>query len=146
MFQMEMLNSYLLEAPRMKGTHELTNTKQALFTVMYTHERLVLAAGDGGLNPLASLSSLMQYIEKLQMGGERLLKPDELQVLGEAAKQFAQMYDGYGKVLDSRDSVISSQNDKMAKADKALKELLKKKMAAVVRSRLCTKAYHWWNL
>ncbi|NEW04471.1 hypothetical protein GK047_00340 [Paenibacillus sp. SYP-B3998] len=129
LFQMELLNSYLEEARKMKDTAELNAIKQALYSAAYTHERLVLAVGGNEhLNSMSSLTQLMQYIQRLQIGGERQLKPDEIQTLQETANQYKDMYQLYEKIMASSGGVISSQNVKLTELNDALTIKIHKKM------------------
>ncbi|MBD0381663.1 S-adenosylmethionine decarboxylase [Paenibacillus sedimenti] len=129
LFQMELLNSYLGEAGKIKDTAELDAAKQALYSTGYTHERLVLAAGGNEyLTSLNSLTQLMQYIQRLQIGGERPLKSEETQTLQEAANQYRAMYGIYEKLMASDGNVVSSQNAKLAELDNALATLIRKKL------------------
>ncbi|MFC5447282.1 hypothetical protein [Paenibacillus aestuarii] len=129
LFQMELLNSYLGEVGKIKTTDELNEAKQALYSASYTHERLVLAAGGKEyLTSLSSIDQLMQYIQRLQIGGERALKPEETQLLQEVAKQYQTMYGIYEKLMASDGAVISSQNEKLAQTDTALAALIHKKL------------------
>ncbi|WP_284637847.1 S-adenosylmethionine decarboxylase [Paenibacillus silviterrae] len=125
-FQMELLGSYLQDAGVVRDTESLAALRQSLYTANYTHDHLVLAYGESALTKLESLSQLMQYILRLQIGGQRPLKTDELQTLSEVNRLYADLYDAYGKLLSGGD-IVSSENTRLAKADKAIAELLKKK-------------------
>ena len=76
---------------------------------------LVLAAGGSEyLTSLDSMTQLMQYLKRLQVGGERALKPDEIQVLKEVWLQYKSLYDLYEKIMASNGDIVSSQNTKLA--------------------------------
>ncbi|MFD0694135.1 hypothetical protein ACFQZT_08520 [Paenibacillus sp. GCM10027628] len=129
LFQMELLNSYLGEAGKFKDTNELNAAKQALYSAGYTHERLVLAVGGNEyLTSLGSVTQLMQYIQRLQIGGERQLKPDEIGTFQEAANQYRAIYAIYEKMMASNGGVIASQNAKLSELDNALSALIRKKL------------------
>lgn len=128
LFQMELLNSSLNAAGSAQNTDQLDLVKQTVYAANYAHERLVLALGEERLNDLSSLTQLMQYILRLQVGGQRALKPDEQQTLQDAGKLCSQMYEAYGKLLTSSDAVVSSQSAKLAKLDGEMSSLLKKKL------------------
>ncbi|GFZ86361.1 hypothetical protein GCM10008018_35580 [Paenibacillus marchantiophytorum] len=129
LFQMELLKSYLEEAAQSKTTDELNASKQALYSAGYTHERLVLAAGGVDyLTPLDSMTQLTQYLQRLQVGGERAFKADEIQTLKEAGLQYKNMYEIYEKMMASNGEIISSQNAKLAVLDRNLTQFLRKKM------------------
>ncbi|MDU0203528.1 MULTISPECIES: S-adenosylmethionine decarboxylase [Paenibacillus] len=129
LFQMELLMSYLEEAAQSKTTDELAASQQALYSAGYTHERLVLAAGGSDyLTPMSSMMQLSQYLQRLQIGGERALKPDELQTLKEAGLQYKSMYEVYEKIMASNGDIVSSQNTKLAELDSNLTAFLRKKL------------------
>ncbi|MCY9663791.1 S-adenosylmethionine decarboxylase [Paenibacillus alginolyticus] len=128
LFQMELLKSYLEEAAQSKDTEGLNAVGQALYSASYTHERLVLAAGGSEyLTSLDSMTQLMQYLKRLQVGGKRALKPDEIQVLKEVCLQYKSMYDLYEKMMASNGDIVSSQNTKMAELDRNLTSFIRKK-------------------
>jgi len=126
-FQMELLNSSLANAAVFQQTDQLNEVKQAAYSAHYAHERLVLALGERRLANLEGLTQLMQYILRLQIGGQRALRADELSTLQEAGKLFAQMYETYGKLFTSGGAIASSQNSRLVKLDKELAELLRNK-------------------
>ncbi|MEW9700162.1 S-adenosylmethionine decarboxylase [Paenibacillus sp. SI8] len=129
LFQMELLNNDLAEAGKAKDTAELNAVKQALYSAGYTHERLVLAVGGNEyLTSLNSITQLMQYIQRLQIGGERQLKPEELQLLQDSANQYKAIYQAYEKAMSAKGDMISSQNAKLAQLDAALATAIRKKM------------------
>jgi hypothetical protein len=80
------------------------------------------------LTALHSIEQLVQLVLRLQIGGERALKPEEKETLAKAAVTFKDIYEGYGKLLTSSGKPVSSQNDKLAKLDGELAELLKKRL------------------
>ncbi|SDN57470.1 hypothetical protein SAMN04487897_103216 [Paenibacillus sp. yr247] len=129
LFQMELLKSYLEESAQSKNTDALDASKQALYSAGYTHERLVLAAGGSEyLTPLDSMTQLTQYLQRLQVGGVRALKPDELQTLKEAGLQYKSIYDIYEKIMASNGDIVSSQNTKLAELDRNLTAFIRKKL------------------
>jgi hypothetical protein len=70
----------------------------------------------------------MQYVVRLQIGGPRPLKTEEAQTLDQVRKQYADLYDAYGKLMSSTNKIDSSQNDRLIKIDKAMTDLLRKKL------------------
>ncbi|UUZ84384.1 hypothetical protein LJK88_12185 [Paenibacillus sp. P26] len=128
LFQMELLGSYLQTGNKSQNTDALNALRQAVYSAQYTHEHLVMAYGESKLAKLESLPSLMQYILRLQVGGARRLKPEEAAVLGDVNRQFADLYDAYGKLLSSGGDIVESQNIRLEKADKSITDLLKKKL------------------
>jgi hypothetical protein len=128
LFQMELLNSYLNETGKITSTQELDSIKQSLYSAGYTHERLALAVGKDELSPITSINQLMQVVMRLQIGGERPLKTEEIKTLQEASKQFKELYASYEKLISSGGKIVSSQNEKLKKQDADLSELLRKKL------------------
>jgi hypothetical protein len=127
-FQVELLNSSLSEADKAGMTNELDSLRLTAFSAGYTHERLVLALGQSKLTKLASIEQLVQFVTRLQIGGDRALKQEERDTFGKASLLFKQMYEVYGKLLTSGGRTVSSQNDKLAGLDKELEELLRKRL------------------
>jgi hypothetical protein len=127
-FHIELLGSLLHEAGNAKTSGELEPLKQALFTATYTHERFVMSAGSKQLAPLESLNELMQLMTRMQLGGSRPLKADEVKTLQEASTIFDELQMSYGKLLSSGGSILSSQSGKIADADEKLALLLKKQL------------------
>jgi hypothetical protein len=128
LFQMELLGSFLQNIDKTKDTEGLNSLRQAIYTANFTHEHLVLAYGDKELTPLKGLPQLMQYVLRLQIGGQRALKSEEAQTLLEIRKLFSDLYEAYVKLLSPSYTIIGSQNVALIKADKAINELLLKKM------------------
>lgn len=127
-FHIELLGSLLHEAEKAKTSGELEPLKQALYTATYTHERFAISVGTERLAPLESLNELMQLMTRMQLGGSRPLKADEAKTLQEASTIFDGLQESYGKLLSSGGSVLSSQNGKIAEADRKLVQLLKKQL------------------
>lgn len=128
LFHMELLGSLLHESGGAKTSGELESLKQALYTATYTHERFALAVGTNRIAPLESMNELMQFMMRLQLGGSRPLKADEVKALHEASTIFDQLEAGYGKLLSSGGSVLSSQSKRVAEADEKLGAMLKKQL------------------
>ncbi|MVP00509.1 hypothetical protein [Paenibacillus lutrae] len=128
LFQIELLNRFLQDSAQPMDTRQLDSLKQTLYSASYTHERLVLALGKDNVNPLHSLPLFMQYILRLQIGGERALKAEEKNVLQEAAKLFAGLHEAYGKLMASSGSIVSSQSKTVSEIDEKLNSLLEKKL------------------
>ncbi|OCT14911.1 hypothetical protein A8709_12310 [Paenibacillus pectinilyticus] len=128
LFQMEIVKSSLESAAQSKNTNDLDAVKQALYSAEYTHERLVLAAGGNDeLTPLTFMSQLTQYVQRLQLGGARTLKADELQTMKETQKEYNDMYAVYEVMMASNGHIISSQNAKLTELDRNLTTFLRKK-------------------
>lgn len=125
-FQMELLAGYMNEAGRAKDTEQLNGLRQAAYSANFTHERLSMALGRDELEKLESVNELLQWMVRLQIGGQRALKPEETQTLQEAAKLFKPFYDEYGKLM-TNGRYVSSQGDKIMKIDHELAELIRKR-------------------
>lgn len=124
LFQMELLGGCLNEAGRAKDTDQLNGLKQAAYSANYAHERLAMALGRESIGKLESVSELLQWVVRLQIGGSRTLKPEELKTLQEAAKLFKPLFEDYGKLTVSGRGFFTSQGEKVKKEDRALAELL----------------------
>ncbi|TVY11882.1 S-adenosylmethionine decarboxylase [Paenibacillus cremeus] len=127
-FQMELLGSYLTESVKISNTDGFNALRQSVYSAQFAHDHLSSAYGESHLPRLDSLAQLMQYLLRLQIGGGRPLKTEEQQTIAEVNRQYAEIYDAYGKLVTSSGALVSSQADRMAKADKAISELLKKKL------------------
>lgn len=128
LFQMELLSSYMHDVDKAKDTNSLNPLRQAVYTASFTHQHLVLAYGEKELAPLDGISQLMQYLLRLQIGGQRPLKSEEVQTLVELRRLFEDIYDAYGKLLSSGGGIVSSQNDRLVKGNKEMVELIRKKL------------------
>ncbi|CAG7648004.1 S-adenosylmethionine decarboxylase [Paenibacillus allorhizosphaerae] len=127
-FQMELLGSYLTESAKATNTGALNALRQAVYSAQFVHQHLTMAYGSNELSKLESLSQLLQYMMRLQIGASRPLKSDEQQLFMDINMQFADIYDAYSKLMSSRGDVVGSQNDRLVKADKAISDLLRKKL------------------
>jgi hypothetical protein len=127
LFQMEMLNRYLDEVGQNADSGGLDGLKQAAYSAAYTHERLVLASGKEHLTELQSLPGLLQFILRLEIGGKRPLGADESLAIRDLNKLFKNFYAEYAKLFSSDKNFIPSQNEKLAKTDRAMADLLRKK-------------------
>lgn len=123
-FQLELLASAAAEAGQAKDTDQLNALKQAAYSANFTHERLAMAKGNE-LSELGSMQQLLQYVVRLQMTGKRALKPEEAETLKAVGELYRAMSDEYAKLMSSGGGVISSQNDKLKKADKTIVEQLR---------------------
>lgn len=114
LFQMELLASHAAEAARAVSTGELNGLKQAAYSVEFTHERLRRASG-GDIPELASVTELLEWIVRLQIGGERKLRPDENERLAAAAPHFAEMHDAYAALRrGGREGAAAAERVKQA--------------------------------
>ncbi|WP_163858807.1 S-adenosylmethionine decarboxylase [Paenibacillus elgii] len=128
LFQMELLGSYLQETGKLKDTEALSALRQAVYSASFAHDHLALAYGDSSLAKLDSLAQLMQYLLRLQVGGSRPLRAEEAQTLGDVSKLYTDLYEAYAKLMSSGADIVGSQNDRLMKSDKAIADLLRKKL------------------
>lgn len=127
LFQMEMLANLLGEAENASHTGQLNALLQTAYSANYTHERLLLAIRKDRMVELNSLPQLLQYIMRLQLGGERPMKSEELDTLSELREGYAQIYEQYGKLMrDNSRRIAASANDQLKKTDAELTEKIKK--------------------
>jgi hypothetical protein len=128
-FEIEMLNSTLTDLPNWNNTQQLTVLKQMAYAVDYTQERFLISLGAGKLVELNSLKRLMDYIQRLQIGGDRLLKTEEIQVLADTSLLFKQLYEEYIKLMLTNESGIkASQNAKIHKVDQVITDIFSRKL------------------
>lgn len=126
LFQMEMLASLLGEAEKASHTGQLNALLQTAYAANYTHERLLLAVSKDRLAPLDSLPQLLQYIMRLQLGGERVIKPEELETLSELKQGYDTIYEQYSKLMRNNSrKVTASANEQMKKTDADLTHRIK---------------------
>lgn len=127
LFQMELLSGSLNEATSAKDTAQLNALKQAVYAMKYTHERLVQVMG-GKAPKLTSLNEFMQVVVRLQIGGQRPLKSEELALLRKLNQSFQELYTSYGKLMTSNGKIVASSVEQIDKLDAVLIELLHKKL------------------
>jgi hypothetical protein len=128
-FQIEMLNSTFGDIPNLKSTQQLTVLKQMAYSVNYTHERFLISLGAKKVVELNSLKRMMDYILRLQIGGDRLLKSEEIQIFVDTSILFKQLYEEYVKLmLDHASGIAASQNTKIHKVDQAITDLFSRKL------------------
>jgi flagellar biogenesis protein FliO len=124
LFQIELLNGFLDEASGATNTEQLHMLRQSAYSANYTHERFVLAVGGSEVSHLKSLSSIVQYVLRLQIGGQRDLKEKEQNAIREVSKSFKDIYSIYETLLSSSYEVISSQNAKLDTIDQKVSNYL----------------------
>lgn len=129
LLQMEWLDRSLADTANLKNTQQLNTLKQAVYSANYTHERLAIALDTESFTELQSIQRMTDYITRLQIGADRLLKPEEIQAFQEASKLFNVLYEDYAKLMSSNEySIITSENTKIQKSDKAIAALFSKKL------------------
>jgi hypothetical protein len=128
-FQIEMLNSTLLDIPNIKSTQQLTILKQMAYAVDYTHERFLISLGTNKVTELSSLKRMMDYILRLQIGGDRTLKLEEIQIFIDTSLLYKQLYENYAKLMpDGEGGIVASENTKIHKADIAITNIFSRKL------------------
>jgi hypothetical protein len=129
LFQIEMLNSSLADITNLKSTQQLVAIKQAAYSVDYTHERFLISLGSNKTVALFSLKRMMDYILRLQIGGDRSLKPEETQVFVNTGILFKKLYEEYAKLMvNPYNRIIASQNAKIHKLDQDLADIFSRKL------------------
>jgi hypothetical protein len=126
-FQLELLNSFLAEASVARSADDLNSLKQAVYSAQYTHEKLILAVGEQKLSKLSSVSDLMQYILRLQIGGDRPLDEQEIIVFQEVHESFKQLYNTYKTLFSAKGEIITSQKQKLEELDLMVSDNFKNK-------------------
>lgn len=126
LFQMELLGSAAAEAAQADSTRQLDALRLSAYSANFTHERLVLAVNDKAFVKLASVGELVQVALRLQIAGDRPLKSEEKAVLSKAAPSVQAIVEGYSKLLRASGKPVPSQNERLAKLDQELTELLHK--------------------
>jgi hypothetical protein len=127
-FQMELLGSSLNEASRITTAETLNEWKRSAYSALYAHERLSLAAGHGLPSKLESLDVLLQWIQRVQVSGERPLSKEEAELVQGIAKSYKPLMEAYGGLVDRDGGLNSSSANKLKKADSELAELVRKKL------------------
>lgn len=124
LFQMQVLNTSLLDAADSGGTNDLNALKLAAYSAAYTHDRLVNAVGKDKLYALPAIGGLVDAITSWQIGGNRPLREEEKELLKEYSGIFSGAVQSYQQLLSDGGQVISSKNDDLKKAGKQLADLI----------------------
>jgi hypothetical protein len=129
LFQMESLNSALADSAAWTETQQLNILKQAAYSAMYTHERFTMLIGTQKLTALQSVSRMMDYIGRLQVGGNRPITPAEKQALQDAGKLYKPLYEAYNHLMASTAlDIAAAQNAQIKKLDRTLSDFFSKKL------------------
>jgi len=122
LFQMELLASHAAEAARAASTGDLNGLKQAAYSAEFIHERL-RRTRSGAIPELASVTELLEWIVRLQIGGERRLRPEENEKLSAAAPYFAELHEAYASLGRSgREGAAAAERVK--KADEQIHKIV----------------------
>lgn len=125
LFQMEMLHSELQEAATAERSSELNELKKTVYGANFTHDRLVAVVGSKSLYPMDSIKELMEYIMRLQIGGDRGLTDEEKEGLVQISEQFSQCYELYRELFSSEGKVYGSKRDELHQLDQSISQLIK---------------------
>lgn len=129
LFQVELLAGHAAEAARASSTGDLDGLKQAAYSVQFTHERLAMAVG-AGMPALDGVPALLDWIVRLQIGGERRLKSEEAERLAAAAPSIAELYDAYTELFGAGKGEIgkpaAAAGERIRKADGELSSILER--------------------
>ncbi|MCI3923595.1 hypothetical protein MO973_25550 [Paenibacillus sp. TRM 82003] len=123
MFQVELLGGFVGDAAEAATTSELNSLKQAAYSVEYAHSRLVRAWGSE-MPEMRAASGLMEYIVRLQIGGDRSLKPEEAELFGRAASVYGELQAAYAAMLTPDGKLIGTEIDRLREADGAITEAI----------------------
>jgi hypothetical protein len=123
LFQIELLDGTASVAGKTKSTAELESLKQAAYSAQYTHSKLAEAWGSG-LPELASASRLVEWIVRVQIGGDRALNEDEKELLAALGPHFQQLHTAYAGMISVGGQLIGSNVDEVVKADQEIAALI----------------------
>ncbi|MGF7047172.1 hypothetical protein J2T13_001674 [Paenibacillus sp. DS2015] len=122
-FQMEVLNTSLMEALQASHTEDLNALKLAAYSAHYSHERMVRAYGTDNLQSLSALRKLLDMITQWQIGGNRPLTDNEHELLTKYSTIFAELLPGYTLLLDNNNRIVASQADHIKQIGETLESL-----------------------
>ncbi|MNP39331.1 hypothetical protein D3C76_1329040 [compost metagenome] len=125
-FQVEILNSSLMDAIHMKNTGDLDRLKLAAYSVSFGHERLVQAFGNDEIKYLPAIEELVNMITGWQIGGDRPLSQQERELLVEYSAKYAEIVPIYGILVNSDHKVISAEADQLNQLGQELDDLITK--------------------
>ncbi|WP_438347132.1 hypothetical protein ACP8HI_15630 [Paenibacillus sp. FA6] len=123
-FQMEILNSSLMEAIHMNNTKELDRVKLAAYSANFGHERMVRAFGKDELDYLPAVDELVNMITGWQIAGDRSISQQERDLLVAFSSKFAEIIPVYGILVNNNHQVNSVQAEQLSKLSKQLDDLI----------------------
>ncbi|WP_274362598.1 S-adenosylmethionine decarboxylase [Paenibacillus thermotolerans] len=123
LFQTELLSSSAGESGKARTTQDLQGLKQAAFSAAYTHEKLAEAWGSA-VPSLSSPSKAVEWIVRMQIGGDRALTQEEQEMLVNVSPYFQELYDAYSHMVNKDGRIVGSSVDKLKEADRHIAELL----------------------
>jgi len=119
LFQVELLAGHAAEAASAGSTGELDGLKQAAYSVEYTHARFADTVG-GEMPELRSVGVLLELLVRLQIGGERKLKPEEAELLASTAPYFSELHDAYALLYGEDGGTNSAAAERIRAADEEI--------------------------
>ena len=125
-FQMEILNSSLMEATHMNNTKELDRVKLAAYSANFGHERMVKAFGKKELEYLPAIDELVNMITGWQIAGDRSLNQQERELLVNFSSKFTDLLPIYSVIVNSNYQVNSIQAEQLSKLSTQLDDLISK--------------------
>lgn len=126
-FQMELLGSSVGEAAKVQTTEQLNEWKRAVYSTAYTHERFA-QSGSALPSKLASLDGLLQWIQRVQIGGARQLTKEETGLLAEVAQSYKPLQEAYSSMMNQKGELAGGSVDKVKKLDAQLAEMIRKNL------------------
>lgn len=125
-FQMELLDSFMNEAEGFKETRQLDPVKLSAYSANFAHQRLIVATRQQA-PPLSGLDKLVDFINGLQIGGQRSLREDERALLQAASGPVHRLYLAYGQLLDAKGRVVSARQAELVQGNQQLELVFSKK-------------------
>lgn len=125
-FQMEILNSSLMDAGHMNATGQLDGLKLAAYSAHFGHERLVNAFGKSEVESLPAIGELVNRITSWQIAGERPLNQEERDLLVDFSSKFSKILPIYNLLVNNSNQIVSNQADRLNELSKQLDELISK--------------------
>ncbi|AOZ91930.1 hypothetical protein [Paenibacillus crassostreae] len=123
-FEMEILNSSLMESVQINNTNELDRLKLAAYSASFGHERMVKVFGEDQIVYLPAIEKLVNMITGWQIGGDRPLSMSEKNILVEFSAKFAEIVSIYAILVDSDRGMTSTQADKLATIGQQLDDII----------------------
>lgn len=123
-FQMEILNSSLMDVIHMDTTEQLNGLKLAAYSAHFGHERMVKTFGENDLNRLPAIEELVNKITSWQIGGERPLRQNERDILVEYSTSFADLLPIYSLLVDGSHHIVKNQANQLDQLGQKLDKLI----------------------
>ncbi|MEC0241602.1 hypothetical protein P4H66_17425 [Paenibacillus dokdonensis] len=127
LFQMQVLNTSLMDASDSENTSQLNALKLAAYSAAFAHDRLVNSLGKDKVYSFSAIGDLVDALTTWQIGGNRPLSEVERELLVKYSELFSGAVSSYQQLLSESGHVISSKNDELEKTGKQLATLIKGK-------------------